>query len=251
MNAPPSPSGLRRDAVRLSPTWVRFLLAGVLLLSFLAPTPGRAAAAPLSAGDLIIDSKNGADWTAELLTFRGGVQMLEPQMYLECALLRVFLETNSAASPTGGNASPTGGNASPSGGNLSNMNMRVRSIVAETNLLVMAKDATIIGDRGVYTASNDMVVVTGDLVVLETERSFAYCTNVVVNRKTGEGYVVGWSVVEVKAGSGLGLKEGTPPRLGPDRRDRARERGSGLGTPIPATPGTPGPVEVPPGDRKP
>jgi len=42
------------------------------------------------------------------------------------------------------------------------------------------------------------VVFTGTLVVIETDRSYSYGTNFVINRVTGEGYAVGPTTVQLK-----------------------------------------------------
>jgi hypothetical protein len=159
-----------------------------------------------STNDLVITSTNGSIWTADGFVYRGEVRVLELQMYLECDLLRGVFETNSAARPMEGG--------------LTNANLRLSSLIAETNLLIMFREATVIGDRAVYTATNEGLVVTGELVILQTDRSLTYCTNVVVNRKTGEGYVMGWNHSEMKIGGGMGFKAAGPPRLGVERRER-------------------------------
>jgi lipopolysaccharide assembly outer membrane protein LptD (OstA) len=105
-------------------------------------------------------------------------------MYLECELLTVFFQTNAQ------NRAEVAG--------LSNVNARVDMIIAETNLLMMARDTTIIGDRAVYTASNEVVVVTGDLVVIETEKSYTYGEHFIFDRRTGKGRALGWNVTELK-----------------------------------------------------
>ena len=158
-----------------------FLVCGGLGVSGLCGAEaGRAPdAAAMSTTNLIITCTNGAEVFQQtgIAIYRGDVRVLETQMYLECALLTIYSDTNSATP------------VRESG--LTNLNTRISTIVAETNLLVMLRDATIIGDRAVYTASNDMVVVTGDPVILETERSYTFCTNFVVYRATGQGYVLG------------------------------------------------------------
>ena len=135
---------------------------------------------PAAAGgtnDLIITCTNGAEYNASSTVFHGDVRVLEPRMYLECDLLTLRFLTNAAA------AGPRRG--------ITNVNARVESIVAETNVMMIARDTTIIGDRAVYTASNEIVEVTGTLVIIENPKALMYATNFVFNRRTSEGYVVG------------------------------------------------------------
>src|SRR5207247_1900811 len=108
---------------------------------------------------------------------------------LECELLTVSFRTN--------NPTPT---AEASATNAAG---RIERIVAETNVLIMARDTTILGDRAVYTASNEVVVVTGDLVVIQISgKVLQYQTNFVYNRATGSGYAVGWTATEIEQGAG-------------------------------------------------
>ena len=130
-----------------------------------------------STNDLIIVCTNGAEYNASMTVFHGDVKVLEPRMYLECDLLTLLFVTNAA--PAVSRRGPT------------NVNARVESIIAETNVMMMARDTTIIGDRAVYTASNEVVEITGAMVIVDNAKALMYATNFVFNRRTGEGYVVG------------------------------------------------------------
>src|SRR5689334_6433986 len=114
--------------------------------------------------DLIITCTNDAEYRPPLVVFHGDVKVLEPRMYLECDLLTLRLLTNSPA-------------ASRQGGGPANPGAQLESIVAETNVMMMARDTTIIGDRAVYSASNEIVEVTGTLVIVETDKALMYATN--------------------------------------------------------------------------
>ena len=108
-------------------------------------------------------------------------------MYMECELLSVYSQTNSTGGLT--KAAQTG---------MTNVSARLESIVAETNVLIMARDTTILGDKAIYTASNEVVVVRGILVIIETDKSYTYGEHFVFNRSTGKGYAIGPTVVEIK-----------------------------------------------------
>jgi lipopolysaccharide assembly outer membrane protein LptD (OstA) len=110
-------------------------------------------------------------------------------MYLECELLTLLQQTNKPA-----------GAAS---GGLTNFNAQADTIIAESNLMVMARGTTVLGDRGVYTKSNETITVTGTLVVIERSNLLFFATNFVFNRLTDSGYAVGWTATEVEL-SGAG-----------------------------------------------
>jgi lipopolysaccharide export system protein LptA len=183
---------------------VLVLLTGLLSQALLAPA---AAPSPVqsisSSSNLVIVCTNGGDFSSSAAVFRGDVRVLESQMYMECELLTVYFQTNTPARPEVRG--------------LTNVNARIEMIIAETNLMMMARDTTIIGDRAVYTISNEVVVVTGALVVIETEKSYTYGEQFVFNRRTGAGYAVGPTVVEIKM-SGTNLLK---PMVGSARKTNA------------------------------
>jgi len=148
-------------------------------------------------------------------------------MYLECELLTAVLtRTNQAGSPQSAS--------------LTNLSGRVDTIIAETNVLIMMRNITVIADRAVYSASNEVVVLTGSLVVIETDRSYSYGTNFVINRVTGEGFAVGPTEIELKTNPatrgtnvlkpGLGLN-GERKAKAPDRK--AKDTGNPQPAPSP------------------
>jgi lipopolysaccharide export system protein LptA len=190
------------------------LLCLLLPLAFAGAWPNLAAQteprpAASSADHLLIVCTNGGDFSAASAVFRGEVRVLEPQMYLECELLTLRFQTNSA-----------GGLSRTASAGLTNLDARIETIVAETNVMMMARDTTILGDRAVYTASNEVVVVTGALVVIETDKSYTYGEHFVFNRKTGQGFAVGPTVVEIKSGG----TNAFAPTFGTTRKTPATDR---------------------------
>ena len=200
---------------------MRPFLALFLLCSVAVAGRGAEPVSPPSPGfgstNLTIVSQHGAEASQAtgIAIFRGEVKVLEPQMYMECELLTVWWDTNSVNAPVDAG--------------LTNLNMRISRILAETNLLIMTRDATILGDRALYTASNDVVAVQGLLVIIETDRSYTFCTNFMVNRSSGQGYIIGSSVMQARLGSPTGGTNAAPPKLGPGIRRESR--------PAPATKG--------------
>jgi len=161
------------------------ILMGLLLaaLSFGA-TPNTPSSSSSTNNNLLIVCTNGGDFSASSAVFRGAVQVAEPQMYMECELLTVSFQTNTQA-----RVEMTG---------MTNVNAKVDMIVAETNFMLMARDTTIIGDRAVYTASNEVFEVTGTLVVISNDKGFMCAEHFIFNRSTGQGRAVGWSHTEFK-----------------------------------------------------
>jgi len=184
-----------------------------VLLAFLALLSGGLVAEPKlspahsTTNTMVILCSRGAEFsTAAPLyaIYRGEVRVLDPQIYLECELLTAFFRTNN---PTRTAEASTTNAAGP-----------VERIVAETNVLIMARDTTILGDRAVYTASNETAVVTGDLVVVQIGTILQYQTNFVYNRATGSGYAVGWTATEIEQGAGSGGTNALKSLLGPGRK---------------------------------
>jgi lipopolysaccharide assembly outer membrane protein LptD (OstA) len=147
--------------------------------------------------NLIITCTNGAEYNASSTVFHGDVRVLESRMYLECDLLTLRFLTNTP--PAGSRRSPT------------NVNARVESIIAETNVMMMARDTTIIGDRAVYTASN---------VVIDNAKALMYATNFVFNRRTSDGYAVGAFWGEFAVDGGIDGTNVFGPNLGGDKKPK-------------------------------
>ena len=138
-----------RQVSNASRAWMGFALVAVLLISLAAwAADPKSSRPPPATSNLIILCTNGADFSASTAVFRSEVRVLDPQMYMECELLTVHFQTNTSSGASGG--------ARLENPALTNASSRIEMIVAETNFLMMARDTTIIGDRAVYTASNEV-----------------------------------------------------------------------------------------------
>jgi lipopolysaccharide export system protein LptA len=182
----------------------------ILVLLGWAASAGAAepAAAPqvFSTNDTVILCTNGAAYSESVVVFHGDVHVFDPRMYLECEQLTGLITTNQSTS------------ALAEGASLTNVHGRFDTIIAETNVLIMGRNLTAIGDRAVYTASNEVIVITGTLVVIEKDQSYLYGTHFVVNRITGEGYAIGPTTLELKMNpndTGTNVVKPTP---GKDRK---------------------------------
>lgn len=188
----------------LLPALALLLIVAGRLLFAAEPAPP----APVGGtNDLIVTCAHGAEYNAASTIFHGDVRVLEPRMYLECDLLTLRFLTNAPTTPGGRRG-------------LTNVNARIESIIAETNVMMMARDTTIIGDRAVYTASNEIVEITGTLVVVETPKALMYATNFVFNRRTSEGHVVGEFGGRFAVDGGLEATNSFAPSLGGDRKPK-------------------------------
>ena len=83
------------------------LLLLPLFAALVSPSPSRAAdllgsnsTNSLAVTNLIIFATNGGFFSASSAVFRGSVQVLEAQMYLECELLTISFDTNRADRPS-------------------------------------------------------------------------------------------------------------------------------------------------------
>lgn len=157
-----------------------------------------------------VQSTNGAEFSMTRMAYHGDVKVLAPDLYLECDKLTFLQQTNKAGRST----------TSVSGGSLTNLGVQLESIIAETNLLIMARGMTMLGDKAVYTQSNENFVVTGELVVIERSNFLFFSTNFVFNRITGSGYAVGWTATEIEV-SGLSGTNAPRPGFGLGRKPDA------------------------------
>lgn len=181
----------------LGATWALFaVFAGA------APATSTTPASPST--NTIITCVNGALVQPTNATFQGSVRVFDPQLYLECDRLAVYFPSNNAAGSLQAGATPNLGS--------------IHSVVAEGNLLMMLRGATLIGDRAVYSATNDIIHITGGIVVIETENGYAYGTNFIFNRQTMELRSEGPSTLESKPG--VSLMDGTNTLSSPAVRPR-------------------------------
>ena len=156
---------------------------------------------------LLINNFGGTEFSMSRIIFHDQVRVLDADMYLECEKLTLLQHTNNTVRPTGG----------ATGGSFTNLGGQMEAIIAETNLLMMARGTTVLGDRAVYTRSNETIVVTGDLVVIERSNIIFFSTNFVFNRLTASGYAVGWTATEIEV-SGLSGTNAPKTGFGPGRK---------------------------------
>ena len=187
-----------------------YLSTSLLLLALSAavraadPLPRAASTnAPADTNIVLITCQAGAQVTTNHVVFRKNVQAQDSQMYLECELLTAWYKSKSTNAPKQDTASSE----------ISSDVSDIELIVAETNVMMITAELQIIGDRAVYSAADDVLTVTGQLVVaINAQGSFAG-TNIVYNRRSGEIYGDG-PITTIFQGA-LTRSNAPPPSLKP------------------------------------
>jgi lipopolysaccharide transport protein LptA len=123
---------------------------------------------------LLIVCDNGMEFTNGRVAYRGNVQVLDGDMSLNCELLTIYFPTNFGS---------------------------LDLIVAETNVFITQKDSLAVADRVVYNATNEVVTLTGN-VILDTPQATLAGEVVTYNRKTGQGRIEARVVNMISIGAG-------------------------------------------------
>jgi len=133
-----------------------------------APGPGAwAQISPQSNGPMDISADNGTFVSAACeSTWSGSAEVLQGTSRLRANVIRAFFKKKPGGGPEarGGQASgPVGGLP---GGAQSNCGATER-IEAEGQVFYVTPDQVARGDRAVYTADNDQIVMTGNVIVVQ------------------------------------------------------------------------------------
>ena len=194
---PLEPRGIRRepdhspppeDQIRLTPdaTVQRFTarrfswnsLFAALLLGFAFATAGAPQPAPPPAAEptnhLVIVSEAEARYSQTNVVWRRHVRAAEDGFYLECEKLTAIFNTNSVRTKITATGAATNSPAT-----------RFDRVIAETNVMIITRDAQVVGDHAVYYASNDLLYVTGELVIAANAQGSVVCTELTFDRSTG------------------------------------------------------------------
>jgi len=132
---------------------------------------------PAGTNTLLIVCDNGMEFTNGRVAYRGNVQVLDADMSLTCGLLTVYFPTNFGS---------------------------LDLIVAETNVFITQKDSVAVADRVVYNATNEVVTLTGN-VILDTPQASLAGDVITFNRKTGQARVERKVVTIIATGAGGAL----------------------------------------------
>ncbi len=186
----PAHSPPLEDRIRLTPdatvqgfrTWKlswNSLSAGLLLgcaLATIGAAPPAQPAPPPAAGQtnhLVIVSEGEARYSQTNVVWQRHVRAAEEGFYLECEKLTAIFNTNSVRTNITGTGAAAATNAP---------NTRFDRVIAETNVMIITRDAQIIGDHAVFYASNDLLYVTGELVIAANAQGSILCTELTIDR---------------------------------------------------------------------
>jgi len=151
------------------------ILLLLLLLSLCHPAFGAGIAPPQGTNQMVIMAENGFEYAPPTVVYRGNVRVLDPQMELMCEQLTVYFQTN---------------------------NDRIEMIIAETNVLMVQNETWAAGDRAVYSATNDVVTLSGN-VVLDTPQGYLIGSTIIYDRKLNKLFAPGKVIMGSHPGGGL------------------------------------------------
>jgi len=110
------------------------------------------------------------------VVWRKNVRAADAQIYLECQELTAWRRAKPATNVAANADAPP-----RIEGTETNRN-RIESIVAEHDVLIITPEIQVMGDRAMYTASNDVLRVSGVLVIVADAHGSTLCTNFVFDR---------------------------------------------------------------------
>jgi hypothetical protein len=122
-----------------------------------------------------------------LLVFTRNVRVLDRQSdtYMECDRLTLTFQTNATRLARTNKAPVLDASGLAGIAGSTNANTRLDTILAEGRVLIVTKDQQVLGDRAVYLATNDVMIVTGEQVILASEQGVGLGTRAVFDRGNG------------------------------------------------------------------
>ena len=122
-----------------------------------------------------------------LLVFTKNVRVLDRQSdtYMECDRLTLTFHTNVTKLARTNKAPVLDASGFAGLAGQTNANTQLDTILAEGRVLIVTKDQQVLGDRAVYLATNDVMIVTGEQVILASEQGVGLGTRVVFDRANG------------------------------------------------------------------
>jgi lipopolysaccharide export system protein LptA len=123
--------------------------------------------APQSSGPMDISADNGTfvNQACES-TWSGSAEVLQGTTRLRANTIRAFFKKKPGGEAAGGGRAQGGAAAGLPGGPQSNCGATER-IEAEGDVFYVTPDQNARGDHAVYTAANDQIVMTGDVIVVQ------------------------------------------------------------------------------------
>lgn len=159
-------------------------------------TAGASEALEIFANSFEYDSPSG------FAIYTGNVRVNDPDMTINCELLTVRFAQAAKNTDGAGDAAKAGGIASVAGG-------KIDTIVAERKVVIVNKKdgSRATGTKAVYTASSDVVELTGD-PMLQTEQGKLFADVVILDRAKNKLRANGNVRMELKSDALRGEKPG-------------------------------------------
>lgn len=152
---------------------MKLTLSVLLLLCCTALLAPGATPAAQSTNSLVVDARGEGMFTPTNAVWRRQVRAGDGEIYLECELLTLYFSTNSVRTNTV---------ASPRRAEGPGTDSRFERMVAETNVMIIFQNIQIMGDRADYHSTNDLLLVTGNPVLVENETGYMVCAWVTYHR---------------------------------------------------------------------
>lgn len=149
------------------------------------PTPGQPARTNAPPQQIRITSRDGFEYdlNARSAIYKGNVRVTDPAMKISCDLLKVLFAQNNNT-----NATTTNVTTRPQPMISGNLGGRVESIAADGRVIItnLQDGSTAVGDKAVYTAAIQTVVLSGGRPSILTTNGNGMIADVITfNRKTG------------------------------------------------------------------
>ena len=175
---------------------VRGLFLALIAWLFLVAATTNAAPAPLAptnnastTNGMLIVCDDGVIFSNSipLLVFTKNVRVLDRQSdtYMECDRLTLTFQTNATRLARTNKAPVLDASGLAGIAGSTNANTRLDTILAEGRVMIITKDQQVLGDRAVYLATNDVMIVTGEQVILASEQGVGLGTRAVFDRANG------------------------------------------------------------------
>ena len=154
-----------------------------------APAPVTSTNAASTTNGMLIVCDDGVIFSNSipLLVFNKNVRVLDRQSdtYMECDRLTLTFQTNVTRLARTNKAPVLDASGIAGIAGSTNANTRLDTILAEGRVMIVTKDQHVLGDRAVYLATNDVMIVTGEQVILASEEGVGLGTRAVFDRANG------------------------------------------------------------------
>jgi len=154
-----------------------------------APAPSASTNSASTTNGMLIVCDDGVIFSNSipLLVFTSNVRVLDRQSdtYMECDRLTLTFQTNATRLARTNKAPVLDASGLAGIAGSTNANTRLDTILAEGRVMIITKDQQVLGDRAVYLATNDVMIVTGEQVILASEQGVGLGTRVVFDRANG------------------------------------------------------------------